>query len=374
MYRERLSAVGKSKQGGDYYHMKKRIVSIDLLRIVSMMMVVMLHFLGKGNLLPDVAGSMTVNGYVAWGLESLAIVAVNVYMLISGYFLVETGFKSGRVVELICQVLFYTILVPVVLAALGIIGTDKFTIYYLLQTALPVQMQQYWFITAYIIMYLLSPVLAVAAKTLKREQLRNTVIALLLFFAVSKSILPFQLEVDAKGYDALWFITVFLVAAYIRLYGIPFFAKRGNSRRGMACYLLGCVGVYGVMLAVRFVYFKTGSLDHFIESTYDYNHILNLFAAVSLFYAFYHVKIKEDGFIGKMIVKIAPYTLGVYLLHEQMDMRNLWPGWLGATLECNVFVFVGRSVLAVLIVFAAGILVDMARSFLFKTVRRLCRK
>lgn len=354
--------------------MKKRMVSIDLLRIMSMMMVVMLHYLGKGNLLPQVTGSMTVNGYVAWGMESLAIVAVNVYMLISGYFLVESGFKPGRLAELICQVLFYTILVPVVLVALGIISTDRFGIYYLLQTVLPVQMQQYWFMTAYVIMYLLSPVLAVAAKTLKREQLRNTVIALLLFFAVSKSVLPFQLEVDAKGYDALWFITVFLVAAYMRLYGIEFFTKKENGRRGALCYLLGCVGIYGVMLAVRFVYFKTGSLDHFIQNTYHYNHILNLFAAVSLFYAFYYVKIKEDGFVGKLIVKVAPYTLGVYLLHEQMDMRTLWPGWLGATLEGNVLVFVARSVVAVLIVFTVGILVDMVRGILFKAVRRLVKK
>ncbi len=354
--------------------MRKRMVNIDLLRIVSMMMVVMLHYLGKGNLLPGVTGDISGNGYVAWGLESLAIVAVNVYMLISGYFLVETGFKAKRVAELICQVLFYAILVPVVLVALGVISTERFTLYYLLQTVLPVQMQQYWFITAYIIMYLLSPVLAAGAKALTREQLRNTVIALLLFFAVSKSVLPFQLEVDAKGYDALWFITVFLVAAYIRLYGIPFFAKRENGKRGAVCYLLGCAGIYGVMLAVRFIYQKTGSLDHFIQNTYHYNHILNLFAAVSLFYAFSYIKIEEDGIVGKLIVKIAPYTLGVYLLHEQMDMRTLWPGWLGATLECNIFAFVGRSIVAVLLVFAVGIVVDMIRGFLFKTVTRLCKK
>lgn len=350
------------------------MISIDLLRIVSMMMVVMLHYLGKGHLLPEVTGSMSSNGYVAWGLESLSAVAVNVYMLISGYFLVESGFKPLRVVELICQVLFYSILVPVVLIALGIISTENFTIYHFLQVVLPVQMKQYWFITAYIIMYLLSPVLAAGIKTLKKEQLRNTIIALLLFFAVSKSVLPFQLEVDTKGYDALWFITVFLLAAYMRLYGPPFFTKKENGKRGAVCYLLGCAGIYGVMLAVRFVYLKTGRLDHFITSSYHYNHVLNLFAAVSLFYAFYYVKIKEDGFVGKLIVRIAPYTLGVYLLHEQIDMRDLWPEWLGATLECNVIVFVARSAIAVLIVFVIGILVDMVRGFLFKTVTRFCKK
>jgi surface polysaccharide O-acyltransferase-like enzyme len=88
--------------------MKKRIVSIELLRIIAMMMVVTLHYLDKGGVLPSLTGEMTLNGYVAWGVECLAIVAVNVYMLISGYLLVETGFKPGRLIELLCQVLFYT--------------------------------------------------------------------------------------------------------------------------------------------------------------------------------------------------------------------------------------------------------------------------
>ena len=114
--------------------MKKRMANIELLRMVSMMMVVMLHYLGKGELLPATTGAMNINGYVAWGMESLCIVAVNVYMLISGYFLVESGFKVHRIVELLCQVLFYTILVPLVLIALGILPTSIFSIYYILQT------------------------------------------------------------------------------------------------------------------------------------------------------------------------------------------------------------------------------------------------
>ncbi len=350
--------------------MKKRMVNMELLRIVAMMMVVMLHYLGKGNLLPSLTGSMGVNGYVAWGMESLCIVAVNVYMLISGYFLVESGFKPGRLVELLCQVLFYAILVPVVLVALGIISIDVFSLNHILETVLPVQMVHYWFITAYVIMYLLSPVLSVAAKGMKQEQLRSTIIALLLFFAVSKSILPFQLAVDNKGYDGLWFICVFLVAAYIRLYGLDFFTAKGNGRRGMLCYLTGCVGIFVVMLCVRAVYLKTGSLDHFIQNTYHYNHILNLFAAVSLFYAFYHLKFDGEKWWSRLICKVAPYTLGVYLLHEQLDMRHLWPQCLGATIEENVGLFVLRALFAVVVVFVTGILADMVRGALFGVVKK----
>ena len=347
------------------------MANIELLRIVSMMMVVMLHYLGKGELLPETTGAMNVNGYVAWGMESLCIVAVNVYMLISGYFLVESGFKLHRMAELLCQVLFYTILIPVVLVALGILPTSTFSIYYLLQTLLPVQMEHYWFITAYIIMYLLSPVLSVAAKNMSKERLRGTIIGLLLFFAVSKSVLPFELSVDNKGYDGLWFICVFLVAAYMRLYGIPFFTKKENGRRGLLVYLLGSAGIYGVMLAVRKVYFMTGSLDHFIDSTYHYNHVLNLLAAVGLFYAFSYLRFDGEKLLAKLICKIAPYTLGVYLLHEQMDIRYRWPKWLGASAEGNVLFFVVRSILSVCLVFGVGILVDMVRGALFSVVKKL---
>lgn len=354
--------------------MKKRMVNIELLRIVSMMMVVMLHYLGKGNLLPPLTGSMTVNGYVAWGMESLCIVAVNVYMLISGYFLVESGFKPGRLVELLCQVLFYSILVPIVLMILGIIPASVFGINHILETVLPVQMVHYWFITVYVIMYLLSPVLSTAAKTMKQEQLRNTIVALLLFFSVSKSILPFQLVNDNKGYDGLWFVCVFLVAAYMRLYGLNFFMVKENGRRGTLGYLAGCVGVYAVMLLVRAVYLKTGSLDHFIQNTYHYNHILTLFAAVSLFYAFYHLKFNGEKWWSKLICKVAPYTLGVYLLHEQLDIRFLWPTWLGATLEESVGVFVFRALLAVVVMFVAGILVDMVRGALFGVTKKMLNR
>ena len=76
--------------------MKKRIASIELLRILAMMMVVMLHYLSKGELLTPLTEEFGTGAYVTWLLEAFSIVAVNVYMLISGYFLVESGFKVGR--------------------------------------------------------------------------------------------------------------------------------------------------------------------------------------------------------------------------------------------------------------------------------------
>ncbi len=352
--------------------MKKRVVSIELLRILAMMMVVMLHYLGKGKLLPALTGEMSLNGYVAWGLESLSIVAVNVYMLISGYFLVNSQFKPGRLVELLCQTLFYSILVSVVLMAAGVISVDSLTVNRILEMIFPVQMEHYWFITAYVIMYLFSPVLSTAVRNMEQKQLRNTIIGLLLFFGLSKSILPVELAIDNYGYDGLWFMCVFLVAAYIRLYGIPFLAK--GKGRAFGCYLVGCAGIFVITFVVRAFYLKTGSLDHFVQTAFDYNHVVNLFAAVSLFYTFLNMELSTEGKLAKVVYAVAPYSLGVYLLHEQLEVRYLWPQWLGAAMEVNVVLFVVRCILAVVIVYAAGTVVDALRSVLFRAASRAFHK
>lgn len=351
--------------------MKKRIVSIELLRILAMMMVVLLHYLSKGELLTPLTEEFSGGAYIAWLLEAFAVVAVNVYMLISGYFLVESGFRPGRLAELICQVLFYSLLVPPVLMAVGILKPGQLTIYRLLQYLLPGQMVHYWFITAYIVMYLFAPVLAAGAKQLSRRQLGLTIVLLLLFFSVSKSLLPVQLEVDSLGYDGLWFICVFLVAAYMRLYGLPFFQK---GRRAALCYVGGCLLIYGLTLGVRVFYLRTGRLGNFIHAPYDYNHILNLFAAISLFYAFSGRKLSGERGVGKAILRVAPHTLGVYLLHEHIELRYLWPRWLGATLQCRPWELILRACCCVLLVFAVGVLVDMLRGALFDGVKGLARR
>ncbi len=346
---------------------KKRMANMEVLRILAMMMVVMLHYLSKGGVLPAMTGPLDVNGYVAWVLESFSIVAVNVYMLISGFFLTESKFRCTRLIQLVCQVLFYSLLVPVVLMAAGVLSVSDLNLYKLLQYVLPVEMEQYWFATAYVMLYLLSPILRCAVHHMKKTQLKATIIILLLFWSVNKSVLPVRLTIDELGYDALWFVCVYLCAAYIRLYGIKWFDRAGKGAWG---YLAGCVGILGITLAIRALYLVTGKFEDFLIATYHYNHILNLFAAICLFYACYHWKIKE-GRLASIAVKVAPYTFGVYLLHEQVEIRYLWPVWLGASTEGSPVWFTVRCILSVLVVFVAGVLADWIRSLIFTGIGRV---
>lgn len=347
-----------------------RIASIEILRCVAMLMVITLHYLDKGGILVPLTNEQSLAGVCAWILEAFCIVAVNTYVLVSGYFLTESGFKLRRLIILVAQLVFYAVLVPVVLAVCGVLPASELTLYHVLNYIFPVQMNHYWFATAYILMYIFVPVLSEGVKKLTKKQLQTVIVLAVMVFSVSKSVLPFQLEMDKKGYDAVWFVCLFLIAAYIRLYGINRLKK---SSQGFLLYFISCVGIFAVSCVIAIASNRLGKFEYFIASTFDYNHILCLLASVGLFTGFLHWKMPE-GKIADFARKIAPYTFGVYLLHENREIRYLWPKWLGVN---NCFKGIGMLphwLISILIVFTVGIVVDYLRSLLFKMIENIIHR
>lgn len=85
---------------------KRRQANFELLRMLAMLMVVTMHFLSHTGSLPEAGNRLTERTVAAILIEAFCIVAVNVYVFISGYFLSESGFSLKRLIRLICQVLF----------------------------------------------------------------------------------------------------------------------------------------------------------------------------------------------------------------------------------------------------------------------------
>lgn len=344
-----------------------RMANLELLRCLAMMMVVVLHFLGKGKLLPDLTlEGMNSTGRLAWLMETFCIVAVNVYMLISGYFLCTSSFKISRMVKLYLQLWVYSAGIGVLAAVTGILPAAECDTHYFLTLLFPVSMGHYWFMTAYLYLYLLLPLAGLAVKQMSKRQLQITTGLLLTVFCLMKSVLPVRLEMDGLGYDFVWYLCVFLVAAYLRRFGIPFLEKKG---RGVLLYVGACLFIFGGTCALQAVYLRTGSLGRILQILLEYNHLLPLLASVGLFAAF--LRLRVPGGLSKVVTRIAPYTLGVYLLHENLGVRYAWQPWLGADIVNSVGTLVMRTALAVVCVFAAGILVDWVRAQMFALVHRI---
>ncbi len=335
---------------------KERMANLEVLRCVAMMMVVVLHYLGKGGLLPDLTAPLSMQDTVAWLLEAFCIVAVNVYMMISGYFLCESSFKLSRLLTLWVQLWLYSMGIGVLAAVTGIVPAAEVSTHYYLTLLFPVTMGHYWFLTAYIFLYVLLPFVGMGLRQMSKKQFQVALVLLFVTFCLLKSILPFRLEEDSKGYDCLWYLCVFCVAAYLRRFGIPFLQKRS---RALLLYLIGVFGTFGEAMLLHLFYLKTGSLELILKIPYEYNHIFPLLASLGLFALFADSRIQ--GKIGSVAVKIAPYTLGVYLLHENLGVRYAWQKWLGVNIISNVWQLLGWTVLAVAVVFALGIFVDFVR-------------
>lgn len=304
-----------------------RQANFELLRIAAMFMVVVMHYLANSIEPAQDAGGIQGMDVVYIVLESLCIVAVNVYVLISGYFLSASAFSWKRPVRVIAQTLFYTVLIPPVLALCGALPfSEAFNIYHIWNSIFPVQSGHYWFVTAYVVLLLFAPALNAAVWRLEKKQLTQMLLALLLFFSVGKTLSPVQFASDRFGYDFGWFLVLYLTGGYIRRFGIAFFK---NAWRGRAVYLGSAAAIAGVELALTVLCEKGVSLTYYRSVPYHYNFLFCFTGALGLFFAFYHRNIKE-GRAANAIRFISPAVFGVYLIHGQADVAVRWFGWVNA--------------------------------------------
>lgn len=134
-------------------------------------------------------------------------------------------------------------------------------------------------------------------------------------------------------------------------------------------YVGSCLLIFGCTMGMHLVYVRTGRLEMRLGMFMEYNHILPFLGALGLFAAF--CRLRVSGAFAGLVNRIAPFTLGVYLLHENISLRYAWQEWLGAErIHSAAGVALGTAAAAAA-VFICGILADMLRGLLMKGLDRL---
>ncbi|MCD7750699.1 MAG: acyltransferase [Lachnospiraceae bacterium] len=347
--------------------MKKRESNFEALRLTAMALVVTLHYLSKGNILKPLTYELGWLDRAAWLLEAAAFVAVNVYVLLTGYFMCQAKFRSGRLLQIILEVWFYSLVIPLILGAFGILDLGALTIYDWLILIFPLSMQHYWFLSVYVLLVIISPFLNRAIAAMNQKQLAYVTVLVALPQVLLKSVLPLTFTMDDEGWGILWFVELYLIAAYIRKYGIPFLSAK---KKAAFVYLAGVLLTWGGGLVMNRIYLSTGRFSDKVSFTFSYNHIFVLIASVGFFCLFASMKSGEGPF-SRLIVRLAPYSLGVYLLHENILVRYEWPVWLSVSMPDSIIRLIVEWIVKVAIVMAVGLFVDFLRSLLFKAGGRV---
>ena len=175
-----------------------------------MLMIVVLHI---------VKSHIEVIGYsdwISWTVRSFCICAVDVFVLISGYFGIH--FKLSRLVSLDLQTLFYSITSLLFLFVIGYHEASVFDFH----AFIPIITKRYWFVTCYAVLYLLSPFINNVFTLLSKDQLKSILIVSFILFVLWPTfnylVLANQLITD-NGYGIVNFIFLYLLGRYIHEYG-----------------------------------------------------------------------------------------------------------------------------------------------------------
>lgn len=191
---------------------QRRECGLDIARLASMFMVVLLHNLGRGGVLD---WSLATRGELIYVyLNNAASVAVNVFAIISGYLAVGRKTKWRKVLGLWGTAVFWSASTALVGLA-G--GAEPGPWFY--RAFFPVLTSRYWYLSSYLVMQLLLPFVCEGIERLEPRRIGRLSVLLVLACSVLGSI---RYENRAgiginNGYSAMWLIALWILGAAIKL-------------------------------------------------------------------------------------------------------------------------------------------------------------
>lgn len=296
----------------------ERNYSIDCLRIVCMLFVVVLHIIHPNMGMKGIG--QQVFSFPWWlvnALRCLCNVAVNCFVLISGYYMSTSTVKPKKLLKLWVQVETYSI--GMYLLCCVFHPDVHFEWKNLIRYACPLLDYKYWFFTMYFLLMLISPLLNVVIRNLKQKDYQKYLLILLALFLLSPSINIFGDRFGTNsGYSLIWFSVLYLVAGYIRKYP-PRKTHYDWLYWGSSLLLL----LLKVLCDVLTPYIGLASVGS--NLIYQYCFVLVFAGSVSLFMCYLNREIIISE-AGKRIISIlSGLSFGIYLFHEHPQFCDiLW--------------------------------------------------
>lgn len=338
---------------------KERNIGLELLRIVSMLMIILLHSIDHSGLLEILVSGSTLYWYEQF-IYALVQVCVNCFVLISGYFLVTSSFRLEKLAMLWLEVVFYSFIIKVVLMALGEI---PLSITSLVSCFVPVLTGRYWFVTIYFGMYVLSPFLNIAIKAMSKKQYVALLVSLFLLFSVISSMYPsFQGMNSGGGWGVAWFIVLYIMAAYIRLYYKPDGKVLKPIIVFFACPILM---IFALWIADQS---GIGVLTSMVGNWWKYDSVPAFIASIALLVTFLNwPKEFKNNKLKQTIIRVSSATFGVYLIHAHANIctESMWQR-IGMVSNMNKLWFPIYQIMVIIAIFLACSLIDLLRQWLFQ--------
>ena len=333
-----------------------RSSNIEFLRIISMIMILSLHSFtwnrATGN--DGHIHNLSIGVLFDYYRESLCICAVNIFILISGYFGIRWKLKS--ILNFIFQVYFWALGIYVLLVVLGKTNYSNNVFFQRLNCLIG----DWWFVEAYLGLYLLAPLLNAFVDKVKKKKLLIWVI-IFIIFEIYSELMGSKRNFD-RGYNTLAFCGIYMTGRLLFLYQdkLQEFKHRTFSYIFFLLYLLTAMIIYYLAL-----YQLIGKGHDFMSVqksfAFSYSNPLIIIEAICLFLVFHSMK-----FSNKLVNYIASSIFAVYLLHLHPNIKHLYYSYCGQLYnESFMYHFIMLGCLFLCIVFIS-VFIDKIRLLFFQ--------
>lgn len=323
----------------------ERQSNLELLRIVSMLAIVMLHIGAASVGLPEPNGdlqSITCRDLWIIMIESVSIIGVNCFALISGFFGIKARWRSFLHLSLICIV--YSVGIYSVLALSGLVpwSWNEWVKSWLVYSHTDL-----WYVPAYLGLFLFSPFL-------NQANLNKWTLLGFIVFNVWCGWL-WKGDFNPTGYTVIQLIMMYLIGRYINTHNILDRNPRRLRRISLSLYV-AC----SILIAIMALF--VGS-----AFTFAYNSPLVIASSISLFLFFASLDFKS-----KTINRFAASAFAVYLVHKNPLIFGgvLKPFsnhvWENTGLLAYTLFFIAFALGIYLVIF----LIDTARQTIFSKISR----
>ena len=351
--------------------MKQRNVGIDVLRVVSMFLIIIGHILMQGGVLSAyLKENMQFSYYFFNVIYVLAYCGVNCFALVSGYVGWQNSFKSEKIIKLWANVVFWSVGVSLILF---VYNKDFFSAKEAVSMFLPLIRGRYWFFNAYFVVYIFSPLLNHLVQTLPQKTLQYFLVAVgfvfcvIPFLALGNDVLRIQ-----NGFEFSWLMVMYLVGGYFSKYPV-------KIKKPYKC-IVACVGFtlfnFIYKYIIEFTTTKLLGAPYLGDLFMSYTSPIMVGEAVCLLLYFSNLKLRNQKLI-KTINLITPTIFSVYIIHVHplVFWRILKDAFTGLT-EYNFFVSFVLIIVISLAIFIGCIGLDYIRILIFKffKVEYFCEK
>ena len=336
---------------------KVRESNIELLRNISMFMILVIHanFVALPRIEYGELVSNTIPSLTRFFIESLGIVAVNVFVFISGWFGINV--TKYRVFSFIFLVLFFTVGGGILSILLG---RSSFSLGWLLD-AFQFSVKD-WFIKSYLVLMIIAPILNSYCKSAEEKTQRYVVISFFLFEAIYGWAMGGR-RFFVDGYGPLHFIGLYITAQYIhnQLQDVttPSFLKRlFMLPKWVDLSIFFIIAVINTMFVVKGSMFL-GSTESLHALAYAYSNPLVIIGALYLLLFFSKLKMPYI----KWVNWLGASSFAVYLFHGEGTVRSqffspqvkfLYENYSGISCIGMIFLFL-------CLVYIISVLIDQVR-------------